>query len=192
MPGQPLPTRLRMIHPLDNLRAEHCLVARAGLALSGVATAVLAGVPFPAAETALLLRFLRDFVIAVHLHKEATWVWPAIVMRGEEAAAIAAGEVARLHEEATELIHSLILFWEPGTLSPAECEGFFATVQALQDRLKRMTRIEESILFPACEKVVPADDLLDWADNFAQLERERGRVSSWQRTLNDVMTHWAT
>jgi hemerythrin-like domain-containing protein len=180
-----------MIHPLDNLRTDHALVARACAALLGMARAVHAGTGFPAAEAALLLRFLRDFVAAVHLHKEATWLWPAIVMRGSDTEAAAAGEVARLHEEATELIHCLVLFWEPGGLSVPEREGFLATVGALRDRVARMAEIEENTLFPACRAMVPADDLLEWVEQFARVERERGSLATWSRSLAEVLGKWA-
>lgn len=181
-----------MIHPLDNLRSDHALVARACQALVELAESVRAGGTFPAADAALLLRFLRDFVVAVHMHKESCWLWPAIVMRGDDDAAAAAGEVARLHEEATELIHSLVLFWEPGDLSPPEREGFLTTAQALRDRLERMASIEEGVLFPACETTVPPDDLLDWVEQFRQVERERGQVASWAPKLAATLSHWSS
>ena len=190
MHGPPAPIRLRMIHPLDNLRADHALVARACTALQAIAESVQAGCRFPAADTAVLLRFLRDFLAAVHLHKESSWLWPAIVMRGDDDAAASAGEVARLHEEVTELIHSLVLFWEPGDLSAPERAGFAAAVQALRDRIERMARIEEEVLFPACVRDVPPDDLLDWIEQFHRVEQERGGAKTWLPILDGVLARW--
>lgn len=152
--------------------------------------AVQGGAGFPATDAALLLRFFRDFVVAVHLQKEATWLWPSIVMRSEGITASAAGEVALLHEEATELIHCLVLFWEPGELSEVEREGFAATTRALHDRLVRMMRLEEQTLFPACKHSVPADDLLEWADEFARIESARGGAAVWLVALRDVLAQW--
>ena len=98
-----------------------------------------------------------------------------------------AGEVARLHEEVTELIHSLVLFWEPGDLSAPERAGFAAAVQALRDRIERMARIEEEVLFPACVRDVPPDDLLDWIEQFHRVEQERGGAKTWLPILDGVL-----
>lgn len=190
MHGHPAPIRLRMIHPLDNLRTDHVLVARACQALVAIGASIRTGARFPADDTALLVRFLRDFVVGVHMHKESTWLWPAIVMRGDDQTAVAAGEVARLHEEAVELIHSLVLFWEPGDLSLPEQEGFLASARALQERLRRMVQIEEGTLFPACEASVPPDDLLEWVEQFVRVEQERGRAEAWANELGAVLPRW--
>ena len=100
------------------------------------------------------------------------------------------GEVARLQEEAVELIHCLVLFWEPGELSDAERAGFHATARALQERLGRMISLEEGKLFPACAANVPPDDLLDWIESFRRVELERSQGARWAPDLAELSTRW--
>jgi hemerythrin-like domain-containing protein len=180
-----------MLRPTDNLRADHCLTAQATAALGAIASHVEAGLPFPAADAAVLLRFLREFVIAVHLRKETETLCPAVAMRGDEHSANLVGDLLRLQEEVTELAHSLVLFWEPiADLSAEERSGFAETVAAVRSRLLRMQEIEEQHLFPACDASVPADDQLDWAAQFHKLEFERGSRSEWAARIAPLLTRW--
>jgi len=180
-----------MNRPTDNLRADHVLTTRGLRVLAAIALWVQAGNEFPAADCASVLRFLREWVLAVHMRKEDEVLGPAVAMRADEEAAATVGEVMRLHEEITELAHSLVLFWEPaGDLTPAECTGFVETVNALVARLERRQRLEEDILFPACDACVPADDQLDWLQQFAQLEAERGSRASWAERIDRLAARW--
>lgn len=181
-----------MLRPTDNLRADHAVVSRGIAALQGLACHVRRGGAFPVADCALLLRFLREFVIAVHMRKEQGHVCPAVAMRGDDAAAALVGELARLHEEVIELTHALVLFWEPvGELSPEERAGFANTVDAVTGRARRMQQLEEGDLYPVCDRVVPADDQLDWNREWHQLETERGGRTSWADQILAVAERWA-
>lgn len=191
MLGPAAPRRTRMIRPTDTLRHEHATIARGIDALVALAATVRAGAPFPAAECATLLRFLREFAIGVHLHKEATVVFPAVAMHADEAVAAAVGEALRLHDEIVELTHSLVLFWEPvAELSSAERAGLADTVDAVASRLRRLAAIDEQRLLPACDALVPADDLLDWAVEFDRIERERTSRRHWDERLAPLVARW--
>lgn len=191
MQGPHAPRLIRMHRPTDNLRADHQVVAKGVGALQAIAAAVRAGHTFPVEDTALLLRFLREFVLAVHMRKEADTVWPAVAMRGDDRTAGLVGEVMRLHEEVTALAHYLVLFWEPvADLSPEELSGFADTVDNFASRIARMWQLEESELFSACDASVPADDQLDWVHLFAQLEFERGACGLWAERLRPLLSRW--
>lgn len=191
MLGPTAPRLIRMLRPTDSLRADHALTAAALRSLQIVADRVRAGARFPAADCALLLRFLREFVLAVHLRKESDWIWPAVAMRGEERAAELVGELLRAHESLTDLVHALVMFWDPSDLSPAERAGFADTVEALCDCLRRMQQIEEQELFPACDAAVPADDQIDWLGQFDRLEAERGTRALWAERLRPAIGRWS-
>lgn len=181
-----------MKRPTDNLRQDHALVGRGMVALSAIADVVRAGGPMPAEDTVRLLRFLREFVIAVHMRKESLVVCPAAAMHGDDAVAGEVGDVLRVHAEIEELVHSLVLFWEPtADLDDAERQGFADTVAAIRQRLARLTELEESALFPLCDAQVPADDQLDWLAQFDALERQRTSRRSWERTLAPVCQRWS-
>jgi hemerythrin-like domain-containing protein len=191
MQGPVAPRRFRMNRPTDDLRADHGLAAAGLQLLAAIADHVRHGGRLPPQDAAIALRFLRDFVVAVHLRKESDVVWPALAMRGEDRVAELVGELLRLQDEVTELTHSLILFWEPdGELTAAERAGFAATVDAVHGRLQRMRELEEQQLFSACDRDVPADDQLDWLEQFRHLARERGSRAGWQQMLAPLCARW--
>ncbi|HEX5054636.1 MAG TPA: hemerythrin domain-containing protein [Planctomycetota bacterium] len=180
-----------MLRPTDNLRSDHSVVTLGLSVLAAMARRVRSGGAFPAAEVAVVLRFLREFVLAIHMRKENDHVCPAVAMRGDDRAATLVGELLRMHEEARDLVHALVLFWEPvGDLSIAEREGFADAAEALVARTLRMQAIEEAQLFPACDAVVPPDDQLDWITAFEQLETERGSRAVWSRRIGDLARNW--
>ena len=181
-----------MQRPTDTLRRDHAITAVALSALDGVGKHVAAGGEFPAADVATLLRFLREFLLAVHLRKENEAVCPAVAMRGDDAAAALVGELMRMQEEVTELVHSLVLFWEPvGELTPDERRGFAETVAALTARVLRMQELEEQRLFPMCDAAIPADDQLDWVTNFSALDADRGGAMAWGNCIGTLARRWS-
>ena len=191
MQRRAVPKSHRMQRPTDILRAYHVLTTRGVRVLAAMAGWVAAGEEFPAADCAALLRFLREWVLAVHMRKEDEVLGPAVVMRAEEDDAAVVGELMRLHEEIAELTHSLVLFWEPiGDLTAPERTGFAETVNALVARLERRQQLEETTLFPACDACVPADDQLEWLAEFAQLEAERGSREVWGARVDLLAARW--
>jgi hemerythrin-like domain-containing protein len=181
----------RMPRFTDNLRADHLVVRTALAVLGAVGDHVRNGGDLPVEDSAALLRFLREFLLATHFRKESDLVWPAVAMRCDERAASLVGELLRLQEEVTELVHTLVLFWEPvGELTPAERDGFANTIGACSTRLLRMMELEEREVFRCCDAIVPADDQLDWADAFAHLEGERTPRDAWVRELRALQKKW--
>ncbi len=177
--------------PTDTLRADHAITSQGLAVLHAMAAHVRAGGSFPGADVAVLLRFLREFLLAVHMRKECEVVCPAAAMSGDERTAALVGDLMRMQEEVGELLHTLILFWEPvGDLTPAEQQGFADTATTLATRVMRMQEIEERDLFPACVAAVPADDLLGWAEQFAELERGRSTRAAWQPRLGELARRW--
>jgi hemerythrin-like domain-containing protein len=181
----------RMQRPTDDLRTDHGLARRGLRVLAAIADWVAAGKAFPVADSASVLRFLREWVIAVHMRKEDEVLGPAVAMRADEDAAAVVGTLMRLHEEISELSHSLVMFWEPmGDLTAAERSGFCETVNALIHRVERRQELEEENLFPACDSYVPADDQLGWRDQFAALEDTRGSREVWTRRIDALSSRW--
>ena len=179
-----------MQRPTDNLRADHVLTGRAARVLRHIADAVRAGDEFPAEDCAVLLRFQREYVLAVHMRQENELLCPAVAMRGDEQDAMVVGELLRLHEEIAELTHSLVMFWEPvGELTQPERAGFSDTVHALLARLRRREQLEEQSLFPACDAVVPADDQLDWVRFADELAAGR-KARAWTNRIDALVAKY--
>ncbi len=175
----------------DNLRADHALTTSAMAVLRAVARQVRAGAMFPSADGAVLLRYLREFVVAVHFRKETELLGPAAAMYGDETTAALVGELMRLQDEAAELVHSLVLFWEPeGDLTEPERDGFASTVDLLAQRMNRIQELEEDRLFVTCDRVIPIDDHLGWLSDFAALERERGSCATWEPRIRLLAERW--
>lgn len=173
----------------DRLRAEHALVGRALQVLHGISRHVAVGGWLPTSDLALVLKFLREFLLTVHFHKESDHVWPALVMRGDDSCAAKVGELLRLQAEVCDLVHALMLFWEPrGDLEPGEREAFAETAAGLSSRVLRMQEIEEGCLFPAADAAVPLDDQLDWTAAFQVLEQGR---RDWWPTIDQLAARWA-
>ncbi|MDO8349518.1 MAG: hemerythrin domain-containing protein [Planctomycetota bacterium] len=180
-----------MPRPTDNLRADHSVVARALVVLEALADHVRSGGSFPVQDCATVLRFLREFLLPIHFRKENELVWPAVAMRGEERSAALVGDLLRLQDEVAELVHTLVVFWEPvGELTSAEREGFAATATALVAQLRRMQELEEHELFRMCDATVPADDQLGWLAAFAQLDGERGPLAQWATRIDRLVRDW--
>jgi hemerythrin-like domain-containing protein len=179
-----------MLRPTDNLRSDHAVVALGMAALSGLARRVREGAEFPVADCTTLLRFMREFVLGVHMRKERELVYPGFAMRANEAALLV-GELMRLQEELSELAQALVVLWEPiGELTSDERTGFADTVQAIESRLARLKQLEEGQLFCACDRIVPADDQLDWLRQFERLERDRGSAAVWRERMLELAQRW--
>lgn len=174
-----------------SLRAEHDLQREALAALAALADHVEHGGAFPGADCALLLRFFRDFVGAVHCRKEAEVVLPALAAHGSDAQAELAGELLAAQEEAAQLLHALILFWEPhGDLTPEERASFVATARHYTARVRRTADLEDEQLLPRIDQVVPADDRIDWDAAFRALGAAGPDATDWREQLAPVLARW--
>jgi hemerythrin-like domain-containing protein len=179
-----------MSRATDELRAEHALVTVCLGALRAIGDHVRAGGPFPADDAVLALRFLREFLVATHFRKENEVVWPAIVMRSSGKAAAAIGDLIRTQDEASELISSLVVFWEPiGDLTEDERCGFANAIEALAYALRRMQETEEQ-LFRDCDSIVPPDDRIDWPEQFVAIETRRGMRATWEGQMHSLAATW--
>lgn len=179
-----------MPRPLQQLRDEHALTRRAVDVLCTVAARAASG-SFATADTATLIRFFHEFVEGVHHAKEADHLFPAVALHGDDAAAEAAGLMYGEHDETRELLHSLMMFWEPiDDLSAAEREGFARTATTYAQRLGRHMEIEEQRLFRSAERLVPADDLLTLAEEFSHLDRTRRGARHWRPIIDELAARW--
>ena len=181
----------RMPRATDNLRTDHSVVARALEVLVAIAEHVRFGGAFPVQDCATVLRFLREFLLPGHFRKENELVWPMVAMRCSERTAARVGDLLRLQGDVTELVHTLVLFWEPvGELTPAERSGFAATAGALVAQLRRMQELEERELFSTCDSCVPADDQIEWVQGFAQVDAERCPLAEWSAHIDRLAMDW--
>ena len=180
-----------MASPIDVLENEHSLVRQGLSVLERIAGHADTGMPFPAADTAILLRFFNEFVEAVHHCKEARHLLPAVASRAGDATVEAAGILIIEHDETRELLHSLMMFWEPvDDLTPAERQGFAETARTYARRMQRHMEIEEGSLFRAARRLIPPDDLLALDASFGHVD-ERSSSARWRAKLVDLRSRWS-
>ena len=162
--------------PVDVLMREHDLTRRMLTVLERIATQVEVGVAFPAADTAKVLTFFRDYVEQVHHVKESRHCFPAATMLCRDAVAEAVGRLVAEHDEGKILLHSLTLFWEPGDLLILFSDGIHEALSTDdeefgEERLERVIlgakdeeprQVRDRILHAVAEHsrgVAPADDV---------------------------------
>ena len=180
-----------MDRPTDHLMEDHVVAARGVRCLSAMAQQLRDGGAFPADDVSAVVRFLRDWVVEVHMRKEDDLIGPSVAMRADDRAAALVGVLFRLREEIAELLRSLELFLEPlGERTDEEQRGFLAAVDALVDRLKQRQDLEEEHLFPACNRFVGADDQLSWLGAFQELEVEHGGRDDWSGQIDALASRW--
>lgn len=181
----------KMPSTLDSLRSEHALLRKAIVVLERMAAHLAAGHPFPGADCAVVLRFLREFIGGVHMRKESEVVFPAVAMFAGDAAAEQVGQLLMAQEEATELLHSLVLFWEPvQELTGSERACFVEAVRAYCSHMERTLALEEHKAFALAEASVPADDRLAWQSEFAAIAAERPAAAALPALLLEVERRW--
>jgi hemerythrin-like domain-containing protein len=180
-----------MPNPIECLRNEHGACRVAFRLLLSVADHLARGLPFPADDCAVLLRFLRDYVEGVHNRKEVDHVLPALAVYGDETTVELVGLLLGQEQQSRDLLLALILFWEPvAALTPAERAGFVAAARAYASRSLDAMAVEERRLFPLAERAIPADDRLGWARAFGTIEAGRPSLQDWQPVLAQLAARW--
>jgi hemerythrin-like domain-containing protein len=174
---------------INSLHAEHRDLRRALEVLRAMRHHVASGLPFPDRDCAALLRYLREFVVGVHFVKEA-WILRALAIFGRPGEVRAAGEVLRSQEVTRDLLHALVLFWEPTeTLTPAERRGFVRIAGAVDRGLVRGMLIEERQVFPALG-LIPLEDRPGWSESTAAIETWRRAAADWRSELAELKQRW--
>jgi hemerythrin-like domain-containing protein len=176
---------------IDSLLAEHRDLRSALGILRALSRHVAAGGRFPGGDCAIVLRYLRDFLIGVHFVKEARTLLPSLAVFGRPRDVQAAGDAFRAQGQATDLVHALVLFWEPtDTLTGAERRGFVSAAGHLGRILDRSMRHEEQRLFPALASI-PADDRLGWRERTAAIEVGRRPAAEWRTEFAELASRWS-
>jgi hemerythrin-like domain-containing protein len=175
---------------IEDLRSEHQDL-RLALRLLLVVTASGRSLERQqAADCAVLLRYLREFVFGVHVVKEAQTVLQGVVAHGDQQAVERAGEVLRLVANARSLLHSLSFLWQPGgALEPTERQSLAAVAHALSLVLQRCMQTEEEQLFVAAA-AVPVDARLDWVAVAAGADPGGRTAADWRRALAAIASRW--
>ena len=162
------------------LQDEHALIREA----LGLFEAWIDRPTYCPGPIATLIRFCRDFVEQSHHELETSLLYPIAALHGSGEACEVVGELLAEHEESKTLLHTLSLFWEPGSLSDDEWRGFQGVARTYLARLRRHMEAEEAELFGFAAEVSPEEArircaALDAADEAAS----RLRLDGWRREL---------
>lgn len=175
----------------DHLEREHELVRRALRVLERQAAFVEMGGSFPEDGFDRVMSFFRGFFRAVHDVKEATHLYPAVALHGNDAEVELAGGLLREHGDTCELLNSLALFSEPsGELVAEERQGFVDVARTCVARLSRLMREEETSLFPVARNCLPPDDQLTLLEVFREVDQAHRPADSWDEELKELEATW--
>ena len=177
---------------LDSLRAEHEDLRLALRTLVAIAVRLASGTEPLVADAAIVLRYLREFVVGVHFAKEAATLLKGLSWHGNDEQVHAVGRILRAQAQALALLQGLILFREPAALTQEERDWFLDTSCALADCLEEGMRIEEATVFPVAGRI-PADDRLAWPAICATAGHGGTRpAAAWHEDLTAVAARWPT
>ena len=183
------PVRTALTRPIDVLLAEHALHRRMLTVLERIAAHVERDGSFPASDVARLLGYFREFVETVHHAKEDGTVYPLVMSFADDSLAETVGELIGDHIETKNLLHSLMLFWEPDDLLAEEREVFAELACRYAKRLRRHMEAEEATLFPAAASLDPAADAEILA-RFAAVSTGRSTLAEWAALAAELEEHW--
>ncbi|MBI5850960.1 MAG: hemerythrin domain-containing protein [Planctomycetes bacterium] len=176
-------------NPVDVLLAEHALHRRLLTVFERIARAVEQGGEFPSSDVAAVLGYLREFVELSHQRREQRTIYPLVMELADDKVAEKVGQMLADHEETTELMQSLWLFWEPGALRPDEIAVFVQLANAYIARLRRHLALEELVLFPPAQNI----DEKRRTEMLADLEQHDGvqrDAAAWSAVVAGLEERW--
>jgi len=175
---------------IQSLCSEHEDLRQSLRSLSAIAERVHCGAAFPSADFAALLTYLREFVFGVHVAKESRTLLTGVAAHGSDAEVESAGQAMRAQADALDLLHCLVLLWEPnGDLCDAERDSLLATSQALSRTLHRCMQLEEQHVFAAGNRI-PGDDRMEWPRIVAEIAAGARSAASWRPELAAIAARW--
>lgn len=179
----------------ETLKHEHVVIRQALAVLGALAGRVESGDPPPEADLAGLLEFFTVFADGCHHVKEETILFPALEAAGlpKERGPLAA--MLEQHDQGRRLVG--ILRGELPALSrdPAARRRFAAAARDYLSLLDRHIEIENEVLFPGADALLPAGSDAEIAaafDRHEALEMGPDVHRAFHRRLDDLTRRYLT
>jgi hemerythrin-like domain-containing protein len=160
------------IPPDDDLMREHGVLKRVLLCYRAMTAQAAAGHPLPAAHVHDSALIIHDFIEGFHEGLEEGYVFPRLRQAGQ-----LTGTVTTLltqHARGRVITQYLLTQAKPGgTLSAGASTKVSGAMQAFVRMYEPHEAREDTVIFPAFRKIVPAQEFADLGQHFADLEHQQ-------------------
>lgn len=178
--GSPAPAR-DGLPPDDDLMREHGVLKRVLLCYRAMTSQVEAGHPLTAAHVQDAALIIHDFIEGFHEGLEEGYVFPRLRQAGPINSTVT-GTVSTLlvqHARGRVITQYLLAQAAPvktgpgGTLSADTSARVSGAMQAFVRMYEPHEAREDTVVFPAFRRIVPAQELADLGQHFADLEQQQ-------------------
>jgi hemerythrin-like domain-containing protein len=191
--GQPAaPADPAVIPPDDDLMREHGVLKRVLLCYREMITRVQAGGPLDAQDLHDAALIIHDYIEGFHEGLEEGYVFPRLVEAGHLASTVTTLLVQ--HARGRVITQFLLAgATAKGVASPGAPARLAAAMQAFDRMYEPHEAREDTVVFPAFRQILPAAELTDLGQYFAELQHQEfgtnefaavvGRVASIEQNL---------
>ncbi len=161
-----------VIPPDDDLMREHGLLKRVLLCYREMIARVGAGRPLDARDLRDAALIIHDYIEGFHEGLEEGYVFPRLVDAGRLADTV----TTLLVQHARGRVITQFLLRETtakGVASPGAAARVAAAMQAFDRMYEPHEAREDTVVFPAFRQIVPAAELTDLGQHFAELEQQQ-------------------
>jgi hemerythrin-like domain-containing protein len=191
--GQPAaPPDPAVIPPDDDLMREHGVLKRVLLCYREMIARVQAGGPLDAQDLHDAALIIHDYIEGFHEGLEEGYVFPRLVEAGHLASTVTTLLVQ--HARGRVITQFLLAgATAKGVASPGAPARLAAAMQAFDRMYEPHEAREDTVVFPAFRQILPATELTDLGQYFAELQHQEfgtnefaavvGRVASIEQNL---------
>jgi len=166
------PADLAVIPPDDDLMREHGVLKRVLLCYREMTARIQAGGPLDARDLHDAALVIHDYIEGFHEGLEEGYVFPRLVKAGQLTSTV----TTLLVQHARGRVITQFLLGQAtarGVTSPGTRVRIAAAMQAFDRMYEPHEAREDTVVFPAFRQVVPARELADLGQHFADLEHQQ-------------------
>jgi hemerythrin-like domain-containing protein len=169
--ARPDPAASAVIPPDDDLMREHGVLKRVLLCYREMTARVQAGAPLDAQDLHDAALIIHDYIEGYHEGLEEGYVFPALVKTGRLTSTV----TTLLVQHARGRVITQFLLSEAtakGVASPGTAARLAAAMQAFDRMYEPHEAREDTVVFPAFRQIMPAAELTDLGQQFADLQHQ--------------------
>jgi hemerythrin-like domain-containing protein len=166
------PADLAVIPPDDDLMREHGVLKRVLLCYREMTARIQAGGPLDARDLHDAALVIHDYIEGFHEGLEEGYVFPRLVKAGQLTSTV----TTLLVQHARGRVITQFLLAQAtarGAASPGTRTRIAAAMQAFDRMYEPHEAREDTVVFPAFRQIVPAGELADLGQHFADLEHQQ-------------------
>jgi len=170
----------------EDLMREHGVLRRVLIVYRELAPRLRAGTAFDAGALADAANLFRTFGEDYHERKlEEQRVFPAVRKAGGPAAQLV-DTLVQQHDRGREINRYLIEKSRSGAVAGSDREAVAHALDSFARMYEKHTAIEDTVIFQAWKKSMPAHDLRETSEEFEQIEREQFRGDGFELGVSQI------